>query len=317
MPRNSPLRAHDPRRVRDRRVAIAAPPYSCETQGIQKRLAETYHAHALAGILPARRHYALKRALDIILGVPALLLTLPLYPIIILVIRWESPGPGVFRQVRVGKDGKPFVAYKFRTMRKASLEQARNAHMEIVTKWMAGAPLNTDVESLTSLVGPSATTGIMAGQVAISHDELSASLSDRTGAVAAALHPSSRNQQAVVIATFKYTKDPRITPFGHILRKLSIDELPQLINIVRGEMSLVGPRPSTPYEVERYPERALARLRVLPGLTGQWQVEGRGQVGFHDMVELDLKYATKSSLWRDIALILLTIPAVVKGDGAG
>ncbi len=121
----------------------------------------------------------------------------------------------------------------------------------------------------------------------------------------------------MVDSPFKHTRDQRITRVGRLLRKLSIDELPQLINVVRGEMSLVGPRPPVAYEVERYTERALARLCVLPGITGQWQVEGRGQVSFDEMVEIDLDYIVHSSLWRDVALILRTVPAVLRCRGSG
>ncbi|HEX3271793.1 MAG TPA: sugar transferase, partial [Ktedonobacterales bacterium] len=116
---------------------------------------------------------------------------------------------------------------------------------------------------------------------------------------------------------FKYTDDPRITRIGHILRKTSIDELPQFLNVLRGEMSVVGPRPALLCEVEQYNQQALARLQVLPGITGRWQVEGRGRVDFDGMVDLDLEYVGDSSLWRDITLVLRTIPAVLKGDGAG
>src|SRR5260370_11293961 len=107
----------------------------------RRRLAKAYEAHAAAGILPAKRNYTLKRSLDLALAVPALLLTLPLYPLITMITRLETPGPGLYRQIRVGKDGHPFVAYKFRTMRHAPPEQARAAHLEIVAQWMAGTPV--------------------------------------------------------------------------------------------------------------------------------------------------------------------------------
>jgi lipopolysaccharide/colanic/teichoic acid biosynthesis glycosyltransferase len=300
--------AHDVRRTHDRRAAVAAL-YPLDALDLQQRLTATHHAHALAGILPAKRHYALKRAFDIVLAVPALMLTLPLYPIIGLMIRRDSPGPGLYRQVRVGKDGRPFVAYKFRTMSQISPEHARTAHLEIVARWMAGAPVDTDSVSSENPVA--------VGHAEQSKAEADVIRSDLPSVIAALFHPRSQHQRVRVVASFKYTNDPRITRIGHVLRKFSLDELPQLINVVRGEMSLVGPRPPAPYEVERYSERALARLLVLPGLTGQWQVEGRGRVGFDEMVEMDLNYTTHSSLWRDVVLILRTIPAVVKCSGAG
>ena len=116
---------------------------------------------------------------------------------------------------------------------------------------------------------------------------------------------------------YKLTKDPRVTRIGSILRKTSLDELPQLYNVLRGEMSLVGPRPAIPYEVEAY--QLWHRRRVLeakPGITGLWQVSGRSRVGFDDMVRLDVRYATERSFWLDLKILLKTPQAVVLGDGA-
>ncbi|MGY6634261.1 MAG: sugar transferase [Alkalilacustris sp.] len=115
---------------------------------------------------------------------------------------------------------------------------------------------------------------------------------------------------------FKARDDPRITRLGRILRRLSIDELPQLINVLRGEMSIVGPRPALPEEVAVYPRRALGRLAVRPGLTGLWQVSGRAAVGFNRMIAMDLTYVRSRSLWLDLVLILRTVPAVTTGRGA-
>ncbi|THD82301.1 sugar transferase [Aliigemmobacter aestuarii] len=115
---------------------------------------------------------------------------------------------------------------------------------------------------------------------------------------------------------FKARNDPRVTPVGRILRRLSLDELPQLFNVVAGQMSLVGPRPALPEEVAAYPARALGRLSVLPGITGPWQVSGRAEVGFDAMVEMDLGYARDPSLWADLTLLARTLSAVVSGRGA-
>jgi len=280
-----------------------------EDQGPEQRLAETYAAHAAAGILPAKRHYVLKRILDLVLAVPALMLTLPLYPLIMLAIRLESSGPGLYRHTRVGKDGRSFVAYKFRTMRHAPAEQARAAHLEIVAKWMAGTPFDVVTASAEATV---ASSEAERAQVIASADH------SLTGCDSRPSRPQKRRKEPFVVAPrFKHTSDARITRVGRMLRKTSIDELPQLINVVRGDMSLVGPRPPIAYEVERYSERALARLRVVPGITGKWQVEGRGRVSFEEMVEMDLDYVARSSLVRDVALVLRTIPAVLRGSGAG
>jgi lipopolysaccharide/colanic/teichoic acid biosynthesis glycosyltransferase len=117
---------------------------------------------------------------------------------------------------------------------------------------------------------------------------------------------------------FKMKKDPRITPIGGLIRRLSIDELPQLINVLRGDMSLVGPRPALPYEVEEYRVWHLRRiLEVKPGLTGLWQVEGRSSVSFDDMVRLDLKYARNWSIMLDLKIILRTAKVVLQCRGAG
>jgi lipopolysaccharide/colanic/teichoic acid biosynthesis glycosyltransferase len=116
--------------------------------------------------------------------------------------------------------------------------------------------------------------------------------------------------------TFKLKHDPRITPIGRFLRKASIDELPQLFNVLRGEMSLVGPRPPLPSEVANYNERHLQRLSVLPGLTCLWQVSGRAELPFEEQVRLDLEYISRRSLALDLSLLIRTIPAVISGRGA-
>lgn len=117
-------------------------------------------------------------------------------------------------------------------------------------------------------------------------------------------------------AAAKVKNDPRITRVGHFIRKTSIDELPQMINIVLGEMSIVGPRPVPEYEVAQYRPQDYVRLQALPGLTGLWQVEGRGNVSFEEMMELDTKYIKTRSLWKDLTLIVRTVPAVLLGRGA-
>ena len=115
---------------------------------------------------------------------------------------------------------------------------------------------------------------------------------------------------------YKPKHDPRVTPLGRVLRRLSLDELPQLINVLRGEMSLVGPRPPLPAEVARYEPWQWRRLSVPPGLTGLWQVSGRADLPFDRWVALDLQYVDGWSLWLDLRLLLLTVPAVISGTGA-
>jgi lipopolysaccharide/colanic/teichoic acid biosynthesis glycosyltransferase len=117
-------------------------------------------------------------------------------------------------------------------------------------------------------------------------------------------------------AQFKLNRDPRVTRVGRVLRKTSLDELPQFINVLKGDMSLVGPRPPIPYEVELYQDWHKRRLEVLPGITGWWQVKGRSQVSFDDMVRMDLYYIEHASLALDLQILLMTPRAVLSGRGA-
>ncbi|HBE82360.1 MAG TPA: polyprenyl glycosylphosphotransferase, partial [Blastocatellia bacterium] len=114
----------------------------------------------------------------------------------------------------------------------------------------------------------------------------------------------------------KVKDDPRITPIGRWLRRTSLDELPQLLNVLKGDMSIVGPRPPIPYEVESYKLWHRKRLDMKPGITGLWQVSGRNRLRFDEMVRMDIFYIENWSLWLDLKIILLTLPAVFKGDGA-
>ncbi|SFE00783.1 WecB/TagA/CpsF family glycosyltransferase [Roseivivax sediminis] len=137
------------------------------------------------------------------------------------------------------------------------------------------------------------------------------------------MHVDAEARRAALLAQsdragvcFKSRNDPRVTRIGRLLRRFSIDELPQILNIVRGEMSIVGPRPALPQEVEAYPARALGRLAVKPGLTGIWQVSGRAEIGFDKMIDMDLAYARSRSVLLDLVLIALTFRAVIGGRGA-
>jgi len=117
-------------------------------------------------------------------------------------------------------------------------------------------------------------------------------------------------------AVFKLKNDSRVTRLGQILRRASLDELPQLINVLKGDMSLVGPRPVPPYEVAQYRQVHFRRFAALPGITGPWQVRGRGRVPFEEMIQMDIHYTQNCSLWLDAKLLLLTFPAVLCGHGA-
>lgn len=195
---------------------------------------------------------AVKRVADIVLATLGLVVTAPLMLLIAIAIKGESAGPILFPQVRVGRDGRLFTLYKFRSM------------------------------------APDA-------------DEHKARL---------------RNLNEASGPIFKIRDDPRLTRVGRWLRRLSIDELPQLWNVIKGEMSLVGPRPPVPSEVDEYKAWHRKRLLVEPGMTGLWQVSGRSELTFDEMVMLDLFYAENWSLWLDFKIIVRTIPTVLRGTGA-
>ncbi len=134
-------------------------------------------------------------------------------------------------------------------------------------------------------------------------------------AIARYLNDQKVQSSGAGVLSYKKANDPRITRVGRFIRKTSIDELPQFINVLRGEMTLVGPRPPLPYEVELYSDYDMLRLSGTPGLTGTWQVYGRSRVPFHSMVEMDIEYLQHPSLWKDLKLILLTVPVMIQGRG--
>lgn len=204
-----------------------------------------------ARVVPWTWH-AWKRAADTAASLALLVLLSPLMFAVALAVRLSSPGPVLFSQIRVGKDGKRFRMFKFRTM-------VDGAHL-----------LHEDVRHLNQCDGPA----------------------------------------------LKISCDPRLHAFGAFLRRSSIDELPQLWNVLRGEMSLVGPRPALPDEVQRYERPYRERLNVTPGLTGLWQVSGRANVPFRRWMAMDVWYVRHWSPLVDLALIARTVPAVLRRDGA-
>ena len=185
-----------------------------------------------------------KRIMDICGAIIGLICLSWLFLIVAVLIKLEDPkSPIFFKQVRIGKDGKKFYMYKFRSM-----------------------VINAE-EMLESLLHLNETTGAM----------------------------------------FKIKNDPRVTKIGRFIRKTSIDELPQLWNVLKGDMSLVGPRPPLPREVAHYTEYHKQRLLVTPGCTGLWQVSGRSNVGFEEMVKLDLEYIQNQSIFLDLKIIFKTV----------
>lgn len=193
----------------------------------------------------------LKRCIDLLIAVPAGILLLPLFAIIAAIIKIDSRGPALYRSIRVGKGGRRFVCYKFRSM-------VANAD-----DWKE--------------------------------------------------HLRSHNQRHG--PTFKISNDPRLTSLGPFIRRYSIDELPQIWNVIRGEMSIVGPRPHPYDDVVRYRPEHIRRCVVKPGLTCLWQVQARRSPSFDVNMELDSQYIERWSLLLDLKIILLTFAAVLRGDG--
>ena len=209
-----------------------------------------------------------KRCIDVCLALLVLTLLSPLWLIIAVVIKLTSRGPVLYVEKReVGKDGKIFTLYKFRTMYNGN---DNSQHKRIVKELIKDGNAPTVIEDGN-------------GQ----HKKI-----------------------------YKVINDPRVTPVGRILRRLGLDEVPQFINVLRGEMSVVGPRPALYYEYELYEDWHKNRLSVLPGITGLYQVTARSAVTFDQMVRIDLEYIEKRSLWLDLKIMLLTSWVMITGKGA-
>lgn len=197
--------------------------------------------------------YVLKRLIDIIGSLTLLIVLSPFLLLVIIWIKLDSRGPLIYRQIRVGYNGRHFNFYKFRSMyvdadaRKAELQEQNESSDGVI---------------------------------------------------------------------FKMKNDPRITACGRFIRRYSIDELPQIVNVLLGDMSLVGPRPPLPREVDLYTLEDRKRLQVRPGLTCTWQISGRSDIPFNQQVLLDKEYIRSQSFWKDVVILLKTIPAVLTGRGA-
>ena len=194
----------------------------------------------------------IKRAMDLLLASAGILLLSPLFALIALLIKLDSRGPVLFRQKRIGKNGAPFMMYKFRSMVHDAEAQKKR------------------LKKHNEMDGP----------------------------------------------VFKIKQDPRVTRVGAFLRKYSLDELPQLFNVVAGQMSLIGPRPPLPEEVAKYSDHHWRRLDVRPGMTGLWQVSGRNNLSFEEWIRLDIEYIERWSFGLELKILLKTIPVVLKGKGA-
>ncbi len=194
----------------------------------------------------------LKALLDYAIVIPALLFIWPLFLIIAIAVKLDSPGPIIYRRRVVGKNGLMFDALKFRTM------------------YVNGEEIMARYPKL----------------------------------------------KAELDKNYKLKCDPRVTRVGKLLRKFSLDELPQLFNVLAQDMSIVGPRIVTQPEVEKYGVMGERLLTVMPGVTGLWQVSGRSNTTYDERIQLDMEYINSWSIWKDIKILFITVPAVAKGDGA-
>lgn len=202
-----------------------------------------------------------KRILDLVICISSLIILLPFMAFISIAIVLSSPGSPIFIQERVGKNGKRFCMYKFRTMHNDYNSEADRAFMQ----------------------------AYIAGKM---------------------------DEDAVDAEVFKPDNKSKITRLGKVLRITSLDELPQILNVLKGEMSLIGPRPNVPWEVEKYLDWHQERLRVLPGITGLAQVRGRSSLTFDDLVQHDIEYIEQFSFKQDLQIIWLTVMMVMRGVGA-
>lgn len=196
--------------------------------------------------------HTLKRAFDVLASLAALILLSPLFLLLIVLVELDG-GPIIYAQRRIGRGGKEFKMYKFRSM-------------------------------------------------IVNADKL--------------IHELRAKNDLGDSVTFKMKRDPRMTPIGKWLRKLSLDELPQFLNVLAGDMSLVGPRPCLPREIIHYTLEQRRRLDVLPGITGLWQISGRADIGFEGQLLMDARYLENRGFWEDLRILILTVPAVLFGKGA-
>ncbi len=239
----------------------------CEQEGVKTRVLLSFFPQSVSRVYlerlgsrplltfsatPEDEFLLLKRALDFLMALIALVVLSPLLLILAILVKLTSRGPVLFRQTRCGLGARKFTLYKFRSMR-ADADMVRQ-----------------ELEALNEVDGP----------------------------------------------VFKIKNDPRCTTIGRFMRKFSLDELPQLINIIKGDMSFVGPRPPLPAEVEKYERWQRRRLRMQPGLTCLWALEGRSKLSFRRWMELDLEYIDHWSMGLDWKILLRTIPVVLLGRGA-
>lgn len=223
-------------------------------------------------------YYVSKRLLDMTLAILSFVMLWPLWAAIMIAIKLDSSGPVIFAQERVG------------VRRRIINGQLQWEQTRFTCYKFRSMRVNADQNLHRKFVE---------AYIAGDQERMQAIQPDKSGTM-----------------KFKLNGDQRVTQVGEFLRKTSLDELPQLWNVLRGDLSLVGPRPAIPYEVEKYSPWHLRRLEAIQGMTGLWQVKGRGELGFNEMVALDVEYVEKQSFWLDIQILFGTIPAVLLSKGA-
>lgn len=241
-------------------------------------IAGSYEPLVLPLASRARRYYVTKRAFDVVVAGVLLILLSPVLVTLAILVKLDSSGTILYRQRRVGS---------------RRVDRGDDTHWEIREfDFLKFRTMRSD------------------GDTSLHQRYIAAYISGDESAM-------GEQNDGVERDAYKLVGDPRITRTGRVMRKLSLDELPQLWNVVRGDMSLVGPRPPIVYEVELYEPHHLRRLAAPAGITGLWQVSGRATIAFDRMIELDLHYIEQRSLLNDLKILAQTVPAVVSGKGAG
>ena len=224
-------------------------------------------------------YFAAKRLLDVLVVLVSALFMVPTLLVIGLVIKLDNPGPILYKQERI---------------------RSRRQKIDGEWRWEFEPFTFYKLRTMQTNADAKLHRDYIAAYITADEEQM------------AELRPAESDED-----TYKLTDDPRVTRVGKILRNLSIDEMPQVWNVLKGDMSLVGPRPPIRYEFEMYEEWQSQRLASMPGITGWWQVNGRAETSFDEMVRLDIEYINRQSLWFDLKILFLTIPAVITRKGAG
>ena len=235
--------------------------------------------------------YAIKRLLDIAVASIVLFFGSPLFLLLAILVKLSSRGSALFVHTRVGYMGRHFLFYKFRSMVPNDGDVARKQEENHVSNGEDTANVQVNIQGML-----------------LQDEALMCKIREYAGVF--------RAKPDWMIRTKVTPNDPKITPLGRILRKTSLDELPQFFNVLVGDMSVVGPRPPVPSEVRKYSLEDRKRLNVKPGLTCLWQIKGRSNLSFEKQLELDKEYIQSQSLLQDFLILVKTVPAIIIGRGA-